>query len=251
MQIIVDDLAINYDVKGKGRVLLLLHGWGDSWQTFNYLINKLSVKYTVLALDLPGFGGSQMPKDVWNLDNYAKLIHDFLEKLNLAELYAVVGHSNGGALAIRAISLGEVKPSKLVLLAASGIRNTNKRRRVITKMIAKTGKVTTFFLPTDTKQQLRKKLYGTIGSDMLVAPHLQETFKLTVKQDVQADAAKIDIPVLLVFADRDPAIPLVDAKRYHELMKQSKLKIIKGSSNHFVHHDQPEEVEHLISEFLQ
>lgn len=250
MQVIVDELVINYESKGKGELVLLLHGWGDSWQTFTHLINKLSLNYHVVALDLPGFGGSQMPKDVWNLDNYAKLVHDFLAKLNLVKLDLVIGHSNGGALAIRAISLGYLKTNKLVLLAASGIRDTNNKRRAITKLVAKTGKVVTFFMPRETKQKLRLKLYGTIGSDMLVAPHLQETFKVTVRQDVQADAAKIGIPTLLIYADKDPAIPLSDAKRYHELMIHSKLEVV-SCNDHFIHHAQEEKVEQLILEFLK
>jgi pimeloyl-ACP methyl ester carboxylesterase len=250
MQVIVDDLVINYEARGQGKVVLLLHGWGDSWQTFNQLINKLSENYYVVALDLPGFGGSQIPKDIWSLDNYASLVQHFLAKLKLNnDPYAVIGHSNGGALAIRAISLKHLEPSKLVLLAASGVRNTNNKRRAVTRLVAKTGKVTTFFLSRETKQKLRRKLYGTIGSDMLFAPHLQETFKVTVRQDVQVDAAKIDIPVLLIFADNDPAIPLSDAKRYHELMINSKLEVI-NSKDHFVHHDQSVKVEQLIVEFL-
>ena len=250
MQAIVDELAINYLIKGKGKLILLLHGWGDSHKTFSYLIDRLCLDYQVLTLDLPGFGGSQAPLGVWNLDDYAKLLHHFLAKLNLEKVYLVIGHSNGGALAIRAISLQELKPAKLVLIAASGIRDTNKKKRQITKAIAKTGKVATFFMPSQTKQHLRQKLYGTIGSDMLVAPHLVETFKATVKQDVQQDAAKITIPVLLIFADQDPAIPLTDGQRYNQLIKHSNLEII-NSNNHFIHHDQAEKVEKLIMEFLQ
>lgn len=249
MKVIVDDLAVNYELKGTGdKVVLLLHGWGDSMVTFHDLVEQLIPKYKVVALDLPGFGSSEAPHEVWDLDNYSSFVADFLNKLGL-NAHVVVGHSNGGALAIRAISLGKLKPDKLVLLASSGIRDSQKGKRSITKAVAKAGKVTTFWLPEDKKQKLRSKLYGTIGSDMLVVPQLQETFKRTVRQDVQADAKKLALPTLLIFADNDPAIPISDGHKYNELIKGSQLEIL-NSENHFIHHDQPDKVYLLIKEFI-
>ena len=250
MQVIVDNLAITYDLEGTGKLVLLLHGWGDDHRTFSKLAAQLRSRYQVLTLDLPGFGSSQVPAQPWNLDDYANLVASFLTKLNLAMPEVIIGHSNGGALAIRALSLGKLKTQKLVLLASSGIRNTHLTRRFLTKIVAKTGKIVTVWLPLAKRQQLRKKLYGTIGSDLLVALALQQTFKLTVRQDVQVDAAKIKLPVLLIFADQDPAIPESDGKRYHELMTNSKLEIISGN-DHFIHQQQSETVNHLIEAFLR
>src|SRR5438105_2284867 len=107
----------NYQLSGKGRLVLLLHGWGDSLATWKDLQKKLASNLQVLALDLPGFGNTEAPKAVWDLDNYAQFVADFLQKLDLDQPYAVVCHSNGGALAIRAVSLGKLQPKKLVLLA--------------------------------------------------------------------------------------------------------------------------------------
>src|SRR4051812_17635719 len=111
----------NYQLSGKGKLVLLLHGWGDSAEGLGDLAKRLSRHYQVLVADLPGFGATQAPRDIWDLDNYAEFIESLLIKLELKQPYAVIGHSNGGALAIRAISLGRLKPQKLVLLAASGV----------------------------------------------------------------------------------------------------------------------------------
>ena len=248
MKIIVDQLVVNYSLTGKGKTILLLHGWGDDIRTFAKLRQELDKDYQTVALDLPGFGASQAPKEVWGLDDYANFIAHFLKKLELTS-YAIIGHSNGGALAIRGLATGKIKSDKLVLIAAAGIRNKNGLKKFSTKVVAKTGKAATFWLPNDYKQRLRKRLYGTIGSDLLVMPYLEETFKKTVRQDVQKDAAALSLPTLLIFADRDPAIPLEDGKTYHALIKQSELKVLK-SSDHFVHHDQPGSVLKLIKEFL-
>lgn len=249
MKSIVEKLVVNYEMAGDGRVVLMLHGWGDDLRSFQSLQVALGEKFKVVALDLPGFGGTQAPSDIWGLDNYANFVALFITKLGLNKPYAIIGHSNGGAVAIMALGSGRLKSEKLVLIASSGIRDTNHAKRFITKTIAKSGKVATYGLPKRYKQRLRKKLYGVIGSDLLVAPKLQETFKKTVRQDVQAQAAEITIPVLLLFARDDPAIPIADGRRYHELMKNSKLIEIDGY-DHFIHLDKPQYVLKLIKEFL-
>lgn len=249
MNIIVNDQLVHFEQQGVGRTVLLLHGWGDSLVGLSALQNELSQNYSVLSLDLPGFGSSQTPKGIWNLDNYALFIKALLTKLKL-EPYAVIGHSNGGALAIKAVAIGALQPEKLVLLAASGIRTGQSAKRVSLKIVAKVGNAATIWLPKTTRSKLRTKLYGAAGSDMLVVENLKDTFKATVRQDVQADAAKLKLPTLLIFADHDKAVPLADGKTYHSLIKNSELKIIEGAG-HFVHLDEPIKIAALIEEFLQ
>lgn len=250
MQIVVNGLMTHFQRQGTGKTVLLLHGWGDRLETFAELTRSLSKKYDVISLDLPGFGQTQAPDTVWDLDDYANFTATFLAKLEQPTVYAVVGHSNGGALAIRAVATGQLKPTKLVLLAASGVRDTAKLRRAGLKVIAKTGKVATFWLPTTTKKKLQKKLYGAAGSDMLVAPHLQETFKRTVRQDIQKDARKIAVPTLLIYGDSDKATPLDSVGNV--LKKQitgARLSVVKDA-DHFVHHTATEEVSKDVLEFL-
>jgi pimeloyl-ACP methyl ester carboxylesterase len=250
MQIVVQGLLVHYDLAGRGKLILLLHGWGDSAHGLGVLQAGLAKDYKVLSLDLPGFGSSQAPDEAWNLDSYAEFIKNLLNKLDLQQPYAVIGHSNGGALAVRAVSLGSLQPRKLVLLAASGIRTGHSFKRFILKIIAKTGDAATIWLPERYRQALRRSLYGAAGSDMLVVPELQETFKKTVRQDVQADAAAISIPTLLIYAADDRAAPPSYGQKYNQLIEHSRLKVIHDAG-HFVHHDQPAKVEALIKEFLK
>lgn len=250
MQVVVDGLLTQYTLKGQGRLVVLLHGWGDDSRTFGQLQTALAEKYQVLAMDLPGFGGSQPPQAVWNLDNYAHFVQKTLQKLRLGPLYTLVGHSNGGAIAIRAISLGALQPEKLVLLAAAGIRSGGSGRRAALKVVAKTGNIATIWLPERYRRSLRKRLYGVAGSDMLVVPQLQETFKRSVRQDVQADAATIKLPTLLVYGAKDRAVPLAHGHKYRQIIANSKLEVL-DNSGHFVHHEQPERLQQLVEDFLK
>lgn len=248
MNVVVDNLLVHYEIQGQGRVVLLLHGWGDSLKGLARLQRQLATQYQVVSLDLPGFGTTQSPAGDWDLDDYGKFLNAFLVKVAVAP-YAVIGHSNGGALAIRAIALKLLQPEKLVLLAAAGIRSGNSGKRLLLKAVAKTGKAATVVLPKATRAKLRQKLYGAAGSDLLVVEHMQATFKKTVRQDVQADATELQLATLLLYASADTAIPLADGHKYHGLIKNSRLVIIDGAG-HFLHLEQPARVYKAIEEFL-
>lgn len=250
MQIVVQGLLTQYQKQGSGKTILLLHGWADRSDTFNTLLPELTDGYSVISVDLPGFGQTEYPKEVWGLDEYAKFTASFLDKISNTQLHAVVGHSNGGAMAIRGISARLIAPEKLVLLAASGVRDTDKAKRLTLKIIAKVGKVLTFWLPSRHKKKLQQKLYGTVGSDLLVAPHMQETFKKTVRQDIQQDAAALSVPTLLIYGDQDKATPVESVgNKLHSLINGSQMQVIRGA-DHFVHQAAPSETARLIKEFL-
>ena len=239
-----------YSRAGKGRVLVLLHGWGDSSAGLQDLFAHFSKYFDVISLDLPGFGGTQAPPGAWGLDDYTTFVRAFLKKLGVTKVYAFVAHSNGGALAIRGLADGTLAADKLVLLASAGIRNEYKGRNRVLRILAKTGKVVTMPLPKTVKNKLRRRAYKTIGSDMLVAEHLQETFKRIITDDVRGDAAQLLLPVLLIYGEEDDATPVWYGEQYHELMNESTLEILP-QAGHFVHMDRPDDVQKAMAEFLR
>lgn len=250
MQVVVDGILTHYDMTGEGPVLLLLHGWGDRLETFDSIVLLLRDKYSVVRLDLPGFGSTELPKSVWGLQNYADFVAAFCAKLELKNPKAIVGHSNGGAVAILGVATDILLTDKLVLLAAAGVRDRQSLRKAALKIVAKFGKLATFWLPNQYRHALQKRFYGTIGSDMLVAPHLQQTFKRTVSQDIQQDAAKLAVPTLLIYGDQDRATPVESiGVPLHELIKDSRLHIVHGA-DHFVHQRMPGEIAKQIAEFV-
>jgi pimeloyl-ACP methyl ester carboxylesterase len=250
MQVVVDSLLTKYDVQGSGKLVVLLHGWGDNVAGLKDLQQALAKDYTVLALDLPGFGGTQPPTQAWGLNDYAQFVEHFLRKVRKHEVWAFVGHSNGGAIAIRGLGQGWLQSERLVLMASAGIRGTYKGRLKAIRLVTKAGKALSSPLPKSVKQRLRKTVYSTVGSDMLVAEHLQETFKKVVTDDVRADAAALTQPTLLLYGEADQATPLWYGEQYHELIRTSTLEVLPGVG-HFVHIERPHEVVRAIREFLR
>jgi pimeloyl-ACP methyl ester carboxylesterase len=249
MNVVVNGILTAYATQGKGKVVVLLHGWGSDLHTFDGLIVELSKNYACLVVDLPGFGGSEPPPAAWGLDEFGLHLQATLQKLGISSPYAVVGHSNGGAVAIRALHAGSLTALRLVLLGSAGIRNKQSARRAALKLVAKTGKLITRPLPSAARTKLRNKLYRAAGSDMLLIPHMHQTFQKTVGQDVQQDAAYLKLPTLLVYGELDDATPPADGQKLAYLIQGSHLEIVPGAG-HFVHLDKPAEVGALIKEFL-
>jgi pimeloyl-ACP methyl ester carboxylesterase len=248
--LVVDSLLTYHIDKGKGPVVLMLHGWGDSSSTFAKLADELSKDYRIITLDLPGFGKTEPPKQVWGLEDYARFLQKFLTKLGVKQVTAIVGHSNGGAIAIKAVSQNIVTPKKLVLLASSGIRPKNTPKKLALKMVAKTGKLATSVLPAKTKRHIRSRFYQGIGSDLLVAEHMQETFVKIIEDDLKDDALYVLTPTLLVYGQSDADTPPMHGQIYKRLIPESKFELIVDAG-HFVHHDQPAKVAKLVRDFLK
>lgn len=249
MQVVVNSLLVSYKKTGRGKIVLMLHGWADNSGTFNELAKELSSKFTVIIPDLPGFGASQAPPVPWELSDYAKFVADFMEKLGAKDIYMVIAHSNGGAVAIKGLANNFFKAEKLVLFSSAGIRNRGRGKKLAFKLAAKAGKAPARLLPKRLQLKLRRGLYKAAGSDMLVAEHLSETFKKTTAEDVLQIAKRLSLPTLLIYGDNDTDTPPSDGKLFNTAIKKSKLKII-SEGRHFLHQENAQEVLKAIKEFV-
>ena len=247
MQVVVQELLVNYIRVGKGKPVFILHGWGDSSAGWRAFVAELAKHYEVVVPDLPGFGGTEMPREAWSVTNYAVFVRDFLKKIAVRP-YAVIGHSNGGAIAVRGIGQGLFQTEKLVLLASAGVRSPHMNQGY--RVIAKVGKVVASPLPMRVRNKLRASLYAKAGSDLLVAEHMQETFKRIVRDDVRTDAAYISTPTLLVYGDTDTQTPLVIGQELAAAIEGSTLRVLDGVG-HFVHIDASGQVQKLVEDFLR
>lgn len=250
MTVSIDGKVVSYDKEGKGPAVVLIHGWGDTKQTFKSLVNSLKSSYTVVSLDLLGFGGSDAPKEAFDLEKYAIFVADFLKKIDIAHVYAFVGHSNGGAIAIKGLSSGTLNSEKLVLLASSGVRKTNGRQKKILRIVARTAKYPTKLLPSRIQKKLKKKAYNVIGSDLYVAEHLQDTFRKVVSEDLVLESAMISQKTLLLYGGNDKSTPPEYGRRFKSQIEDSNLVVLEGA-DHFLHQTHSEEVAKLIKEFLK
>ncbi len=122
----VKDWDLPYiDSKGQGRhdqqTLLLVHGFGDSKDSFLDLAAGLTDDYRIVALDLPGFGETAIRTDGdYSADFYVSVIVGFLDQLDLDAVH-LVGYSMGGMLAAKVAARSPDRVRTLTLLAPAGL----------------------------------------------------------------------------------------------------------------------------------
>jgi pimeloyl-ACP methyl ester carboxylesterase len=98
--ITIENDLVHYEVLGRGRPVILLHGWLGSWRYWIPAMQQLSMKYRTYALDLWGYGDSGKDARRYGFEAQVMLLDQFMEKMGITKA-ALVGHGLGAAIAAR------------------------------------------------------------------------------------------------------------------------------------------------------
>jgi len=91
----VDGIKLNFVRGGKGPLVLLVHGFGQTWNEWNLLMPQLTSRYTVVAVDLPGLGLSDAPKTSFTGVDVSEYLYKFAKRLSPDKPFYVVAHDIG------------------------------------------------------------------------------------------------------------------------------------------------------------
>lgn len=97
--ITTDQGIVHYEVFGRGRPVILLHGWLGSWGLWHDTMAYLGKNYRTYALDFWGFGDSGKKRETYAVQDFVHLVDQFMEQLGIAEA-PLVGHSMGGTVSL-------------------------------------------------------------------------------------------------------------------------------------------------------
>lgn len=99
-------VGISLHRRGSGPPLLLVHGLGHRWQAWEPVLDRLASAHDVIAVDLPGFGGSPLPADgVLDMAVTVRRFPAWLDQIGVERPH-VAGNSLGGALALEMAAAG-------------------------------------------------------------------------------------------------------------------------------------------------
>ena len=111
-------LKTEYQIWGEGDIpVVLLHGWGASFDTYKGIAAALCDRCTLYAVNFPGCGQSEQMPEPWDVDNYCSFVLEFIDKMNLNNPI-LIGHSHGGRVTMKLVADGKINPPKIVLLDA-------------------------------------------------------------------------------------------------------------------------------------
>ena len=100
----------------------MLQGWGTDLGVYDSVADAINEKYTFVQFDFPGFGGSDEPREAWNVDAYADFFCKFMEALGIRKA-TLIGHSYGGRVIIK-LATRESLPfeiTNIVLIDSAGV----------------------------------------------------------------------------------------------------------------------------------
>ncbi|MCX6068066.1 MAG: alpha/beta hydrolase, partial [Chloroflexi bacterium] len=97
--ILLDGGIVHYEVIGRGRPIIFLHGWVGSWRYWVPAMQTASTGFRAYALDMWGFGDSAHDLDRYGLDKQVALLDHFLQELGMGKV-AIVGHGLGAQVGL-------------------------------------------------------------------------------------------------------------------------------------------------------
>lgn len=226
---------ISYIKEGKGKVVLLLHGWGQTKEMMVPLIENLKDKFTCVILDLPGFGKSIFDESE-TIEEYVNNLRVFLVSNNIAPKY-IIGHSFGGKIAIEYYL--KYRDIDKIIVIASPLLKPKRGIKYYYKIY---------------KYKLKKKLKindNNAGSSdyQNCKQEMKRFFINVVNTSYNKQLKNINIPVLLIWGNKDKQVPFNKAKQLNNKMKNSKLVSFEGG--HFAYLENIEFTKLIIQNFIR
>ncbi|MDP3387296.1 MAG: alpha/beta hydrolase [Eubacteriales bacterium] len=252
MVIEIQNLKINYFQEGHGQDVLILHGWGCNIQTVMPIFNLVKHHFRATAVDLPGFGDSSTPQEPYDSYDYASLIKQFIDTLELKEV-VLIGHSHGGRISIILSSQYPKLIDKLILIDSAGIVPKRSIKYFIKVYSFKAlKKLYLMFNSGEDQSQALEKFYKKHGSEDYRQSNgvMRQTMVKVINDDLSHLLKKIETPTLLVWGEKDDATPLSDGRFMEQEISDSGLVIIKGAG-HYSYIDDYQTFKLVIGSFLK
>jgi pimeloyl-ACP methyl ester carboxylesterase len=261
------------DIPGPGPVCVLVHGVGSSRATWDTTLPLLAANGVhILAVDLPGHGGSAKGRGDYSLGSLASSLRDLLDHLGY-ERCVLVGHSLGGGVAMQFAYQFPGRCEGLVLVASGGLgQETNPLLRAASlpgaelvipllshprtvDVIGRVGQVLDAF-------HIGPGLLSADSMTILAGLHdapARSAFLATLRGVVDVSGQRVSaisklpdakLPILLVWGDRDPVIPVQHGHTAAEVVPDGRLVVFPGAG-HEPHRFDPQRFADLIADYVK
>jgi pimeloyl-ACP methyl ester carboxylesterase len=249
-----DGARVAYREVGTGPPLVLLHSLGLSHREWEPVVAPLAARFRVVAPDLPLHGDSEdRPRHPYTLDWFTSVIARFCVEVGGARTL-VAGHDLGAELVLRASVSGQLKPSRLVLMPNRLHRRDEfSGRRMAWRVAAQAATVpgldravshmTRFvFRPSlgehlsaqrnPAARDLIRHAFADVGGNANRArswARFARRWPSGAQHDLLDAYPQIQLPLLLLWADQDPAHPIRGAQEAYDLIPHAQLRTLPGT----------------------
>jgi pimeloyl-ACP methyl ester carboxylesterase len=247
------------------QTIVLVHGLnGRALNDWQYQIPVLATRYHVLTFDLPGFGDSGKGVANYSPREYSRFLHYIIDRYTSGKVM-LVGHSMGGAIALRYAASYPQSIEKLVLVDVAGVlhrmayarqlakgwmqsngsddgRFLSFADRMANKLLSKAEPLTGPIAEFMARQLLKRELLNVDPSVISALTLVNENLSDALRQ--------IDLPTLIVWGQDDLVAPQRTARVLLEYLPNAKFSVIPGAS-HIPMQEQPEKFNHLFMAYLE
>jgi 3-oxoadipate enol-lactonase len=235
--ILLENSIVHYEVLGRGRPVIFLHGWVGSWKYWIASMQVASTSYRAYSLDLWGFGDTAHNTLKYSLDDQAKLLDAFLNELGIGKI-ALVGHGLGGLVAMKFASRFRQSVDRVMAVNCPlNFEAVNSRLRTAQ--------------PQELSDWLsnRSPEASTALSDSSKADGKAIAASMAGLQadNIFGNFRSMDVPCLLVYGEKDQAITV---PTYEAATSTYTHQIILDGSGHFPMIEETIKFNRLLTDFL-
>jgi 2-hydroxy-6-oxonona-2,4-dienedioate hydrolase len=233
--------------------LLFIHGLGSSADRWLDIPDALSLYFHTVAIDLPGFGGSDKPSDMnYTIEAFSDIVREFIDKIKITEenrgnnkagTTTLVGHSLGGFIASRIAATDNSNfLNKLVLVDSSG--NLEKPTPLLDEYLDAA--------MNPSKEKVRKVFEQMVANPLLVSdvlvhgfidrinrPGSKYAFESSLRNSANTQIgiknlnriSEKGIPTLILWGMHDKVIPTQHSQIFKEAIKDSTVTMIPNTGH--------------------
>ena len=255
--ITTDKGILHFEVFGKGKPVIFLHGWLGSWGLWQNTMKFVGKSYRTYALDFWGFGESDDRLNSYNVMDFVNLVGQFMDQLGI-EKAPLIGHSMGGTVSLMSAIKDPDRIEKIIVVG-SPIKGSSLSlplrlagRRLIAEKLFKNFELFRKTLRRISPLICNDPLFPEIMDRDLSKTNL-ESFLNSIRSlnqvDLRPQLIRINKPVLGLYGNRDN---IVSPFQYKVLMKGVPHAQIERfpNSGHFIMLDEPRLFMQLVNEFL-
>ena len=259
--IVTEQGVLHFEAVGRGRPLLLLHGWINSWDVWRDAMLSLAGNDSrkIYALDFWGFGDSVKPagasSSAFHIISFVEMVRQFMDHMGIAHA-PIAGHSMGGTVALQ-FAIDHPERVDRVIVVGSPIDGTTLnpflklagyswiaqlvwrfpiiRTSIMHILLAGDSKKVQNMIFRDVQRTTLDSFFRSIGD-------LRET-------DLRADLQTLDIPTMGIFGRRDNIVSPVNAELLSAGARYSHVAMME-QSRHFPMSDEPGHFVNTLSGFL-
>jgi len=256
-------LRVRYVRRGRGPTLVLLHGLASSIYTWADVIPALAEDHDVVAADLPGFGGSDIPEEL-SSSVYPATVLALMDRLAISRA-TLVGNSLGGSVAVVLAARHPERVRRIVLIDAAGFNLDPSRRPLILRLIGFAPVPAALDALPIRRRVVTAALRQVFHERSRVTPEKVEEYLAPLARPGATEAIRsllnqpasfglpalvreVRVPTLIIWGRNDRWVPVADADRFASAIPAAR-KVVLEECGHLPQEERPAEVARLLEEF--